>query len=202
MAIGALTGWFAIMFQLFLIVENRELSVLATVIQFFSYFTILTNILAALCCTILLRSSEGRSYSFFSRSTTLTATAVYIAVVGLTYNFVLRQLWAPQGLQRIVDELLHLVCPLLFLGFWALFVPKRELQWSAVWPWLWYPFIYLVYVLIRGALSGLYPYPFIDVNVLGYPQVLIHSVFVTLAFLGFAFLFVAIGKAGNRASTK
>jgi hypothetical protein len=202
MAIGALTGWFAIMFQLFLIVENRELSVLATVVQFFSYFTILTNILAALCCTILLRSSEGRSYSFFSRSTTLTATAVYIAVVGLTYNFVLRQLWAPQGLQRIVDELLHLVCPLLFLGFWALFVPKRELQWSAVWPWLWYPFIYLVYVLIRGALTGLYPYPFMDVNVLGYPQVLIHSVFVTLAFLGFAFLFVAIGKAGNRASTK
>jgi hypothetical protein len=202
MAIGALTGWFAIMFQLFLIVENRELSVLATVVQFFSYFTILTNILAALCYTILLRSSEGRSYSFFSRSTTLTATAVYIAVVGLTYNFVLRQLWAPQGLQRLVDELLHLVCPLLFLGFWALFVPKRELQWSAVWPWLWYPFIYLVYVLIRGALTGLYPYPFMDVNVLGYPQVLIHSVFVTLAFLGFAFLFVAIGKAGNRASTK
>ena len=34
--------------------------------------------------------------------------------------------------------------------------------------WLAYPGVYLVYVLARGAVSGEYPYPFMDVKVLGY----------------------------------
>ena len=53
-AIGTIIGWFAILLQLYLIIENRVLSLPGTIVQFFSYFTILTNILVALYFTVLL----------------------------------------------------------------------------------------------------------------------------------------------------
>ena len=47
-----------------------------------------------------------------------------------------------------------------------------DLRWKDAVAWLAYPGVYLVYILARGAVSGLYPYPFVDVNVLGYAGVL------------------------------
>ncbi|MES1159399.1 MAG: Pr6Pr family membrane protein, partial [Bacteroidota bacterium] len=117
-ALLALTGWIAVVLQFYLILLNRDASVVETVVRFFSFFTILTNILVALCCTSLLAGSAGRrgqESRFFSKPSTLTATAVYITIVGLVYNIVLRILWEPQGLQLWVDEWLHSVIPSLFL---------------------------------------------------------------------------------------
>ena len=82
------------------------------------------------------------------------------------YNLVLRFLWDPQGWQLVADELLHTVIPLLFLLYWFLFVKRRNLYWKDAFLWLIYPFVYLLYVFFRGAITGLYPYPFIDVPAL------------------------------------
>jgi hypothetical protein len=131
---------------------------------------------------------------FFSKATTLTAIAVNITIVGATYNAILRFLWNPQGMQRVVDELLHLVIPILFIIFWFVFVPKNRLKWDNIFLWTVYPIAYLVIVLIRGALSGYYPYPFLDVTKLGYPQTLLNSAGVAVAFIIVALLFVAIDK--------
>jgi len=115
-----LLGWFALVGQFYLIILNRITSIPEIIIRYFSYFTILTNLLVAICCTALLTNRNSKIKSFFSRQNTLTAVAVYITVVGLVYNSILRFLWNPQGLQWIVDELLHSVIPLLFIAFWLL----------------------------------------------------------------------------------
>ncbi len=196
--IGITTGWFAVFFQLYLLILNRKLDVLQTVIQFFSYFTILTNILVALCFTVLLFFTRSKWGRFFSKPQTLTAIAVYIAIVGLVYNLVLRFLWAPQGMQRMVDELLHSFNPVWFVIYWLLFVRKNSLQWKDVFPWLLYPLAYCVYIMIRGALSGLYPYPFIDVTAIGYPQTLINTAGLCGVFLLFSLLLVGLGKLLSR----
>jgi hypothetical protein len=37
------------------------------------------------------------------------------------------------------------------------FVSKQKLAWKDILPWLVYPLIYLIYILIRGASFGVYP---------------------------------------------
>ena len=196
LAVAALLGWFAVGCQFYLLMVNSAESVTESIIRFFSFFTILTNILVAVALTTLLLSPGEK---FFSRSNTLTALAVYIGIVGMVYNLILRQLWSPQGLQLLVDELLHSVMPLLYLLFWFIVVPKNELKWKNVLPWLIYPLVYVVYVFIRGALSGNYPYPFMDVNKLGYGSVLLNSLMLTFVFVFFSLLLIAFGKITTNA---
>ena len=124
LAIGALTGWLAILLQLYLIILNRVASVPETIIRFFSFYTILTNILVAVFFTVLLLKLNSLLGRFFSQPHIATAIALYITIVGIVYNVILRFLWQPQGLQWIVDELLHTVIPLFFIFYWLIFARK------------------------------------------------------------------------------
>ncbi len=166
--IAAVLGWFALLLQLYLILALRwqaGKSLLGGLDIFFSYFTVLTNILAAA-----------------------------IIVVGLAYNLLLRNTWNPQGLQWVADELLHDVMPVLFVIYWWFCVPKGTLQWRDVWPWLIYPAVYFVYALVRGSLVDSYPYPFIDVNQLGYSQVLVNALMVLVGFVVVSLLVIAVDR--------
>ncbi|HUZ57775.1 MAG TPA: Pr6Pr family membrane protein [Hanamia sp.] len=190
-------GWFALIAQFYLIILNRVASVAETIIRYFSFFTILTNLLVALCFTFLLSKSKWKLGIFFSKPTTQTAVTVYILIVGIVYNLILRFLWQPKGLQLIVDELLHTVIPVLCVFFWWRNVNPKILNWKDAFPWLIYPLVYIFLILILGAISGFYPYPFIDVNTIGYARVLINSGILAICFLGVSFLFIAIGKRSH-----
>ena len=191
-------GWFALIAQFYLIILNRTVSVVETVIRYFSFFTILTNLLVALCFTFLLLNPKSKLGIFFSRITSLAAITVYILVVGMVYNLILRFLWAPKGLQLIVDELLHTVIPLLCVIFWWIYVRSKALKWKDAYPWLIYPLVYIFIILIRGAASGYYPYPFIDVNIIGYTKVFVNSGIFAVCFLGISLLFIAIGRISKK----
>ncbi len=189
-----IAGWFALSAQLYLIILNRVTSVPEAIIRYFGFFTILTNILVTTCCTVLLLKRKSKLNDFFSSAKTLTAIVLSITIVGLIYNLILRFLWKPEGLQLLVDELLHTVIPLSFIFFWIIFVPKAKLQWKDIFPWLLYPFGYIIFVLIRGAFAGYYPYPFIDVTKLGYNKVFFNSGLLVLVFVIFSLLFVAVDR--------
>jgi hypothetical protein len=196
--IGAIIGWLTIAAQFYLIICNRATTVIETIFRFFVFFTILTNILVAICYTSLWSRSAAGFNRFFSRPSTLTATTVYITVVGVVYNLLLRSLWKPEGLQLIVDELLHTVLPLLFIVFWWLFVPKDSLKWKNAFFWMIYPLVYILYVLIFGALTRFYPYPFTDVNKLGYARTLLNGAALVVIFLLLSLLLVAVAKKRGR----
>ena len=192
---GALLGWFALIVQLYLLLINRTAGVAESIVRYFSFYTILTNFLVSACFTISLISPLSRAGNFFLQRSTVTAIGVYITVVGLVYNFVLRSLWEPTGMQRLVDELLHTIIPLVFVAYWLLFEPKTKLKWGGVIPWLIYPLVYLMFILARGAGSGYYPYPFVDVKTLGYSQVLLNCVYLCLCFVTISLVFVVINQA-------
>ncbi len=198
-ATGAVTGWFAIIAQLVLIIQNRVTDIPEAIIRFFSYFTVLTNILVALCFTFVWIKPAIKN-GFWLSPIIKTALLVYILVVGIIYNAILRFLWAPTGLQKIVDELLHLVIPMLFVIYWIYFVPKESLQWKNAFNWLLYPFIYLLYILARGAASAtnFYPYPFVDVYNHGYQKVMISCVLMLLLFLMLSLIFIGLGRFAAR----
>ncbi len=197
--IGALIGWLAVCGQFVLILLNRKASIGETIIRFFSFFTILTNILVACCFTSLLlaglkKAAGSRRESFLTRPSVLSAVTVYILVVGIVYNLVLRFIWAPVGWQMIVDEALHSVIPALFFLYWLFFVPKKGLDWKGALAWMGYPSVYLILIIVRGSLTGYYPYPFIDVPQLGFPRCLLNVFIITLLFLVLSLALVALGK--------
>ncbi|HAO45840.1 MAG TPA: Pr6Pr family membrane protein [Ferruginibacter sp.] len=194
LAMLSVLGWFALISQLYLIIQNRLVPVPETIIRYFSFFTILTNLLVAVCVSFLWIKPASKPGHFFARQTTLTAITVYIVIVGVVYNAILRFLWNPQGLQYITDELLHTVIPLLFLLCWILFVSKNELEYRHAFVWLLYPLVYLVWTFIHGAITAYYPYPFVNVTELGYRRVLINCGGLFIAFLGLSLFLVAAGK--------
>lgn len=192
--IGAAICWFALIFQLYLIFQNRTTSAVEALMRYFTFYTILTNILVAVSFTAEV-IHKNKNQLFFTQPSSLAATVVYISVVGLVYNVVLRFAWEPTGLQRVVDELLHLINPVYFILYWLILVPKIKLKWSKLFSWLLYPAIYLVIIMVRGAFTKYYPYPFVNMATLGYQKVAINCVFVLLAFMFFSLLIIVISRS-------
>lgn len=188
-----LLGWFAVIAQFLLMIDNRVASIFETTIRFFSFFTILTNIIVATYFTLSYFDNKHKLIGV-ARPGTLTAVTVYITVVGLVYQIVLRPLWKPEGLQMIVNELLHTLIPILVILFWYLYENKSSIKYTAILKWLMYPLIYLVFILVRGYFSDFYPYPFVDVVTLGLSKVLLNSIGLVGIFAGFSALFIKIGK--------
>lgn len=195
--IAAVLGWFALILQLYLILMSRwqgDKSLLGGVDIFFSYFTVLTNILVALVLTCAATSGDSPIRRFCLKPSVQGGVVAAIVLVGLAYNLLLRHTWNPQGLQWVADELLHDVMPVLFVLYWWFCVPKGTLHGSNVWPWLIYPLVYFIYALVRGYFVGTYPYPFIEVDTLGYPQVFINAVMVLVAFVVISLVVIAVDR--------
>lgn len=203
MIVTSVIAWLALILQLYISIRNTEtngLTPLRATWNFFSYFTVLTNSLVAICLTTLLFHPGSGPGRLFSKPATLGAITVYIFVVGLTYNLILRFTWAPSGLQKWVDEALHVVVPLLFIIFWILYAPRTRLNWSLPFRWLLYPALYLVYALLRGEFTGFHAYPFINTAILGYGPVMLNAGGMMLVFIVSGLLVVAFNrKAGRKA---
>ncbi|XXF01540.1 Pr6Pr family membrane protein [Pseudomonas sp. D3-10] len=201
----ALLGWVGLSIQLYLILLGRwELgaSLLGGLVNFFSFFTVLTNTLAAVVLTWEVTRRESAVRRWFLRPAVRSGIAVSIALVALAYNVLLRHLWQPEGWQFIADELLHDIMPVLFIIYWGLWVPKGTLRLGHVGLWMIYPLVYFAYILLRGDLLAAYPYPFIDVTSLGYPQVFINAGGVLAGFVGIALGVVGLDRWLGRRSIK
>jgi hypothetical protein len=195
----AAIAWIAVITQYYLMIENRIASIGETSIRFFSFFTILTNLLVAVYFTLSSRKEKKGYLTIINKPGTLTAVTVYITIVGLVYQILLRHVWSPAGTQMIVDELLHSIIPVLVVFFWLFYEDKSQVKYNQISRWLIYPLIYLIYILIRGYFSNFYPYPFVDVAQLGLRAVLINSVGLIALFIGVSALFIKIGKLIKRA---
>ena len=196
-AIAAVIGWLALGLQLLLTIRLTMANgqgALAGVWIYLGYFTVLTNLAAALALTAAASGRRGGLGKFFARPDVHTAIAMSIIVVAAVYHLLLQQLWQPQGWQIVGDDALHTLMPLLFVLYWWLAVPKVTLRGRQVFAWQVYPACYFVYALARGALNGWYPYPFLDVGALGYLRVLGDALGVLLVFIVVGLLLVTLGR--------
>jgi hypothetical protein len=202
MGLTAALGWIGLILQFPLTIENSRvqgMTLAGGIIAYLSFFTILTNLLIAIALTASLRP-KSRVGRFFTRPGVTSALAAYIATVGIVYSLLLRDLWNPEGLQKTADILLHDVVPLMFVGSWLFLFRKARLPWKGVLLWLAYPLAYLCFALVRGALTGRYPYPFIDAGKLGYAATLGNAAALLVAFAILCLVIVAIGRWTERHS--
>ena len=164
---------------------------------YFSFFTILTNTLAALTLPLPAVAPHSVAGRFFARPVTTGVSAPSRWSGWSTSRC--SHAWEPQGPQLVADVALHSASPVLFVAYWWFAVDKRDLSWRDV-PWyLAYPLVYLGYALVRGALVGHYPYHFIDAGLLSYSQVAVNAVGLTLVFVIVASPFTWLGRLQARA---
>jgi hypothetical protein len=194
-AIAAATGFASLALQYWLEVHlPRGPGLLASTINFFSYFTILANLAASVAMLLPLIAPNSMAARFLLEPSVRTAIAGYLMVVAATYFFFLRFIGDDYGLERLADRLMHYVTPLLFMIDWILFVPKGRVPWSLVGTSLLAPLAYGAWTLLHGAVANWYPYPFVNMRSLGYPQGLANMAGFVIVFAGFALALVALDR--------
>jgi hypothetical protein len=192
---AGILGWAALALQYALVLTGTlGAGSFTRSVNFFSYFTILTNILAALALTLPWLAPQSTLGGFFARPTVRTAIAAYIIIVMTIVYFVLRHLTKLQGWDFVADLLLHYVMPVLFVIDWLFLVPKQPLKMRDSLGWLAFPVIYLVWTFIHGAYSGFYPYPFLSGAELGNARVLMNEAGLLVIFLVLGLILVSGGR--------
>ena len=129
--------------------------------HFFSFFTIQSNLMAA----VLLLIGAARPAWSVSSAGLLSRGAVvlYLMITGVIYALLLSSL--PEVKELMLpwaDRVLHEVIPLVMLADWLIAPPSPRFTFRQALGWLVYPFIYMTYSLVRGALVHWYPYPFLN----------------------------------------
>lgn len=162
----------------------------ANVVNFFSYFTNLSNLLAA---GILLLTARTRAASvWIDRGRAISA--MNMAVVGIVFTLLLRN-EDLGALQPWVNFVLHDLMPCAVVLDWLLDPPSTRLSIRDRVQFLVFPAAYLAYSLIRGAQTGWYPYPFLNpTHVGGYGGVAVYAIGITAIFLLVGWALVILGN--------
>ncbi|QZN86718.1 Pr6Pr family membrane protein [Cellulomonas sp. C5510] len=155
-------------------------------VRLFSYFTIQSNLLV-LAASVLLVARPARTDRF---PAVLHLDALLcVAVTGVVYHGVLADPSAastPSG--RAADLLLHTVAPVATWLVWLLVGPRPRFgggtaAWAVV-----YPLVWIAWTFTRGAATGWYPYPFLDVAAVGAARAALNTAAVAAGFLVLALL--------------
>ncbi|MBN9551234.1 MAG: Pr6Pr family membrane protein [Alphaproteobacteria bacterium] len=166
-------------------------SFLGSIVFYLSFFTILTNIAAALVHASLLSPSGYAWFPAFAGPRLRAGVAVSISLVFIVYATVLARLWQPQGLFLLCDILLHYVTPALFVLWWLIAGADGSTRWRDISRWIVYPLTYLAYVLLRAPMAGEVPYPFLNVEKNGAASVAVSALATTALFLALSVIAVS-----------
>jgi len=146
-------------------------------VNLFSFFTIQSNLVVLVTAATLVADPfrDGRRWRILRLDALLG-----IVITGIVFATVLAGLVHHTGVSAWVNAGLHYVSPWVTLAGWLLFGPRPRITWRTVgWAFVW-PVAWLAYTFIRGAATGWYPYPFLDVARHGYPTVARNSIAVLL----------------------
>jgi hypothetical protein len=175
----AIFTWIVLIAQLAIISIIKGLagdSFFEAFINFLSFFPVETNLAVAIILTIPMVLKSGKVNEFFASNGVRAMVVVYSFMVVMIFDLVLQDLWEAEGLQFLLNYLMHKVIPIFYIIYWFNDRPRAQLQYSYSFVWLIAPVIYLTTTLIRGHFTGYYPYPFIDVERIGMATVIYNSV--------------------------
>jgi hypothetical protein len=163
--------------------------------RFFLFFTVLSNLFAAAVFV------EGGRRQLVGAQPVPDlwrgAAVVFMTVTFIVFAVLLRGLQEELQTNIVwVDTVLHRVMPVAVMADWLIAPPRATLSFRrALGPWIVPPLAWTVFTLVRGALDGWYPYPFLDPGNGGYGTVAIYAAGILLLFLGVVWLVATTGTA-------
>jgi hypothetical protein len=167
-------------------------SVAETLFVYFGYFTVWANILIALALTAPLLNPDRKLANFFKRPAVRAALASYILMVSVVYHMLIVPYWNPQGFTWVTATGLNTVMPILYIIDWLFFAEKRPIFYKHLPYWLIFPAVYGVTSIIRGLLTNVYPYPFLNVTELGIGNVLFNKFGLVAVFAVVGPIFIGV----------
>jgi hypothetical protein len=155
--------------------------------NFFSFFTNESNLFAAalLSYGAYRGLRPGSQPSPPAYDLLRGAAVIYMTITGIVFVLLL------SGSNESVpwaNAVVHYLMPIVIVLDWLIVPPRSRITWGRALRWLIFPVIYFGYTLIRGAIVGWYPYPFLNVASKGYGQVLADGIGILIGM-------VAVGSA-------
>lgn len=131
--------------------------------EYFAYFTIQSCLMIG--ATLVLSGVSGlrRSADAVWISSASAAMVPFSIITGLVYNALLRGGPAEGYVGwQVPNEIMHVVLPVFILLDWAVGAGRQRVPWRTMWLVGGYPIAWLAFTLVRGAMTGWVPYPFLE----------------------------------------
>jgi hypothetical protein len=132
-----------------------------------------------------------------------------IVLVGVVFNLLLSKMPHQTIWHAISDYIHHVAAPIAAPLWWAIFARHGALRWASSLVWALYPLAYSVYIVVRAqfmpigaGIQSRYPYFFMDADLLGWPQALLNMIGISLGFVLFGMVAVAIDKWMARSAVR
>jgi hypothetical protein len=146
-------------------------------VRFFSYFTVQSNIIVAAAAATLAvdPDRDGRGWRVLRLDGLLG-----ILITGVVFSAVLAPVVNPTGLAYWLNLAFHYFSPIAALLGWLLFGPRPRITTATIVAALAWPIVWILYTFAHGAISGWYPYPFLDAGLHGYGVAIRNTVLVVV----------------------
>ncbi|MDQ6771518.1 MAG: Pr6Pr family membrane protein [Candidatus Dormibacteraeota bacterium] len=160
--------------------------------NFFSFFTILSNLIAIV--VFLVGAARWRSRRSDRFDLVRGAAVVYMTITGIVYFFLLSGIEVDTSVPW-VNAVVHQVMPIVVVADWLIDPPVARLTQRQGLLWLCFPAAWTVYTLIRGPIAHWYPYPFLNPANGGYGVVLLYCLGILILFVVVCAAAVAVANA-------
>ena len=167
-------------------------SPLERILDWLTYFTILSNLVVATVLTVLVVLP-----TYFARTDRIGAmwralrldSVLMITITGVVYNLLLAE-GAKTGWDFVSNSFQHILTPIVTVLVWLLAGPRGLINIRVIGLSMILPLVWAAVALIRGMAVGSYPYPFLDVATKGMASVLafIGVIIVVALILAFALM--------------
>ena len=192
----ALISGVALVVQFVLLIDRD-----GSVVNFFSYFTIESNILVLIASVLIFRKADRGGTAF---GILRLAGLVGITITGIIFSTVLAGAVELNGIDWWTDKAFHYVVPAMAVIGFVFMTPRTRLDKTALWFLAW-AIGWLAYTLIRGAVShprypvtdttfSDVPYDFLDVDAHGSGAVAVACVGVLVIGLALSAFYIWLSQ--------
>ncbi|MDF0544800.1 Pr6Pr family membrane protein [Sphingobium sp. H39-3-25] len=157
------------------------------------FFTIIANLSIAVVFSLIAADTARKAAWQLVPALTLA-----ILLVGVVYAVLLEGLEHLTGTAVFANFVMHKVTPVLVPLWWLFFMPKGKLTRGAPLRWTIFPLAYLPYGIWRGMTDGRYPYPFLNVEKIGWLQVAGTCLVIAAGFIAAGYALVVLDRILGR----
>jgi hypothetical protein len=169
--------------------------------EYFSYFTIESSMMNVVVLLVggVLALRWPRDTDLFT--SVRVAILSYAVVTGLVYNVLLRNLPGDGSFEppRWCNEVMHVWVPIFILLDWLLAPGRVRVPWKRLWLVVSFPLAWLAFTMVRGAITGWYPYPFLE-PANGIASLLVYVVGISVFIVAVASAAIGLARPAARRS--
>lgn len=170
--------------------------------DFFSYFTILSNVLAMILFLFFGLTTGKRIEHRKKLDTLRAAVTTYMAITGIIYwTILVKNPGAPAAYPWITITA-HGIMPIAVVIEWLLLPPIAKIKLKKAFLFLLFPVLFVIYTEIRGPLVNWYPYFFLNPEKVTYTQMSKYIIGILVLTYIVSLVILSVGNKLQKTSKK